>query len=145
MQKPYGNKAYHQTHIVTASKEKILLMLYEGCIRFFKKTKIAMEAKNMAEKGEMLAKAQDIVAELMNSLDHGKGGEISKQLELLYVYIFDESTEANIANDPVRIQTCINVLETLYDGWKGAIDQLQKQGSSAAAVPMAKKLDIRSK
>lgn len=145
MQKPYGNKAYHQTNITTASREKILLMLYEGCIRFFKKTKLAMEAKNTAQKGEMLAKAQDIVAELLNSLDHEKGGDISKQLEALYIYIFDQSTEANIENNPEKIQICINILETLYDGWKGAIDQLQKANAAAGAPPAAKKLDIRSK
>jgi flagellar protein FliS len=142
MQNPYGNKAYHQTQIVTASREKILLMLYEGCIRYFKKTILAMEAKNTAEKGEMLAKAQDIIAELMNSLDHSKGGDIAKQLEGLYVFIFDESTQANIDNDPKKIQVCINILETLYTGWKGAIDQLQKQN---AAVAAPKKLDVRNK
>lgn len=141
MQKPYGNKAYHQTQIATASREKILLMLYEGCIRFFKKTKQAMENKNMAEKGEMLAKAQDIVAELMNSLDHKTGGDIARQLEALYVFVFDESTEANFSNDPKRIQSCIQIMETLYEGWKGAVEQLQQQN----AANSAKKLDVRAK
>lgn len=143
MQKPYGNKAYHQTSITTASREQILLMLYEGCIRFFKKCKVAMENKNIAEKGAMLAKAQDIIAELANTLDFEKGGDVAKQLEALYVHIFDESTEANIKNDPAKIQHCINLLETLYEGWKGAVDQVLKQ--QAAAQAGAKKLDLRTK
>lgn len=121
----YGAKAYHQTSIATASKEKILLMLYESCIRHLKKCKQAMENKNMAEKGVALGKAQDIINELSNTLNFDVGGELPKQLESLYVHIFDQSTQANIANDPSKIQHCINILETLYSGWKEAIDKVK--------------------
>lgn len=119
----YGARAYHKTNIETASKEKILLMLYEACIRNFKRCKLAMEQKNLAEKGVMLGKAQDIVVELTNSLNFDVGGDLAKQLESLYVYIFDTSTEGNIENDPNKIQSCINILETLYAGWKEAVEK----------------------
>lgn len=142
MQKPYGNKAYHNTSITTASREQILLMLYEGCIRFFKRCKIAMENKNVAEKGANLARAQDIIAELANTLDFEKGGDIARQLEALYVHIFDESTQANIENNPAKIQHCISLLETLHEGWKGAVEQVLKQQALQAAP---KKIDLRSK
>lgn len=118
-----GAKAYHKTNIETASKEKVLLMLYEGCIRYFKRAKTAMEQKNVAEKGMMLAKAQDIVVELTNSLNFEVGGDLSRQLEGLYVHVFDQSTEANIQNNPEKLQHCINILETLYAGWKEVIEK----------------------
>lgn len=119
----YGAKAYHKTAVATASKEKILLMLYEGCIRNLKKCKIAMENKNWAEKGIHLGKAQDIVNELLNSLDFDVGGDLSKQLESLYLHIFEQTTKANIDNDPAKITHCIKLLETLYDGWKEVIEK----------------------
>lgn len=119
----YGAKQYHQTQVKTASKEKILLMLYEGCIRYFKKSKIAMEQRNFAEKGLMLGKAQDIVNELTNSLNFEVGGDVAKQLESLYMHIFEQSTEGNIKNDPSKIDHCIKILETLYSGWKEVIDK----------------------
>ena len=119
----YGAKAYHKTNICTASKEKILLMLYEGCIRNLKRCKQAMEQKNLAEKGIMLGKAQDIVVELTNSLNFEVGGELARQLESLYVFVFDTTTEANIDNDPQKIQSCINIMETLYSGWKDAVEK----------------------
>lgn len=121
----HGAKAYHKTSVETASKEKILLMLYEGCIRNLKKCKIAMEQKNYAEKGMYLGKAQDIINELSNSLNFEVGGELSKQLEGLYVYIFGQTTKANIENDPQKIEHCIKLLETLYSGWKEAIEKLK--------------------
>ncbi|MGZ3694478.1 MAG: flagellar export chaperone FliS [Bdellovibrionota bacterium] len=121
----HGAKAYHNTSVQTASKEKILLMLYEGCIRNLKKCKIAMENKNWAEKGVHLGKAQDIINELSNSLNFEVGGELSKQLEGLYIYIFSQTTQANIDNDPNKIAHCIKLLETLYSGWKEAVEKLK--------------------
>lgn len=121
----YGAKAYHKTSVETASKEKILLMLYEGAIKHFKKCKIAMENKNYAEKGQHLGKAQDIINELSNSLNHEVGGDLAKQLEGLYIHLFQESTKANIENDPAKIAHCIKILETLYAGWNEAVEKLK--------------------
>ena len=114
----YGAKAYHKTSVETASKEKILLMLYEGCIRNLRKAKAAMEAKNWAEKGAHLGKAQDIINELTNSLNFEIGGEIANQLQGLYLHLFEQTTKANIENDPQKITHCIKIMETLYKGWK---------------------------
>ena len=134
----YGAKAYHKTAVGTASKEKILLMLYEGCIRNLKQCKVAMENKQWADKGMHLGKAQDIINELSNSLNFEVGGELAKQLESMYIYIFDQTTKANIENDPNKITHCIKLLETLYEGWKEAVEKL-KPGQGQAAAPGGKK------
>lgn len=126
----YGAKAYHKTAVKTASKEKILLMLYESCIRYLKKCKAAMEKKDYAEKGMALGKAQDIINELTNSLNFELGGDIAKQLEALYVHLFDHSSKANIDNDPEKIAHCIKIMETLYSGWKEAISNLKNPPSA---------------
>jgi flagellar protein FliS len=120
-----GAKAYHKTAVETASKEKILLMLYESCIRHLKKCQAAMEQKNYAEKGVALGKAQDIINELTNALNFEIGGELSKQLEALYLHIFQETTKANMDNDPKKIAHCIKIMETLYSGWKEAVEKLK--------------------
>lgn len=122
---PYGAKAYHKTAVETASKEKILLMLYESGIRYLKKSVVAMEQKNWAEKGIALGKAQDIINELQNSLNFEVGGDLARQLEGLYLHMFQETTKANIENDPKKINHCIKIMETLYSGWKEAIDKLK--------------------
>jgi flagellar protein FliS len=127
----FGAKAYHKTSVETASKEKILLMLYEGCLRHLKKCQGAMEAKNWGEKGVALGKAQDIINELSNSLNYEVGGPIAEQLGALYLHIFQETTKANIENDPKKIAHCIKIMETLYSGWKEAVEKLKGgQGGS---------------
>ena len=122
---PYGAKAYHKTAVETASKEKILLMLYESGIRYLKKSLAAMEQKNWAEKGIALGKAQDIINELQNSLNFEVGGDLARQLEGLYLHMFQETTKANIENDPKKIAHCIKIMETLYSGWKEAVEKLK--------------------
>jgi flagellar secretion chaperone FliS len=124
--------------VETASKETILLMLYEGCILNLKKCKIAMEQKNYSDKGLYLGKAQDIVNELTNSLNFSVGGDLSRHLEGLYLHIFEQTTKANIENDPVKIEHCIKIMETLHSGWKEAIDKLKGGGNGGQGLGQKK-------
>lgn len=125
MNNPYTK--YKETQVGTASREKILLMLYEGAIRFSKLCKIAMENKDMNEKGKYIGKTLDIVFELKNTLDFKVAPEIANQLEGLYNYMIEELTNANIKNEVKLVDNVINVLTTLYTGWKEAVDKFQKE------------------
>ena len=123
----YGLGAYKKTSVQTASKEQILLMLYQAAIKNCKKAIDAIEAKDVAKKGEFIGKLQDIVIELNNSLDFEVGGEIAKELSSLYDYVLYSSTQANIKIDKEPLMGCLNVLNTLYDGWASAIKTLKQQ------------------
>ena len=119
----YGLNRYKQTSITTAGRGQIVIMLYEGCIKFLRKASDAIVSKNIADKGLYIGKAQDIINELNNSLNHDVGGDLSKELERLYNYMFEQTTAANINNDTKPIDTTIKLLETLLDGWRVAIAQ----------------------
>jgi flagellar protein FliS len=123
---------YKQTSVTSASREKLLLMLYEGAIRFTKQGIQAAEQKNIAERGMNIGRAYDIILELNNTLDHKVGGEIAKNLEQLYMFITDQYTQANIKGDPQPLREALKVLETLYDGWVKAVEQLKKQNNDKA-------------
>jgi len=132
MSKPNGYKQYKKTAIQSASREGLLLMLYEGAIKFTKQAKMAMEEGKIPEKCELIGKTFDIVMELNNTLDHKVGGELASQLEQLYIFMTDELTQANITNDPKRLDNVLSVLQTLYDGWVQAIDQLKQTSAGAS-------------
>ncbi|GAB4014714.1 MAG: flagellar export chaperone FliS [Bdellovibrio sp.] len=121
----YGFNAYKKTSIHTASKEQILLMLYQSAIKNCKKAMDAIERNQIAAKGEHIGKLQDIVIELNNSLDHDIGGKISEELAALYDYILFASTQANIKIDKEPLEGCLKVLNILYDGWSEAIKSLK--------------------
>ena len=121
----YGHGAYKKTSVNTASKEQILLMLYQAAIKNCKKAIEAIEEKNIPKKGEYIGKMQDIVIELNNSLDFEVGGDVAKELSSLYDYVLYSSTQANIKLDAQPLHGCLNVLNTLYDGWAEAVKSLK--------------------
>lgn len=128
----YGLGAYKKTSVQTASKEQILLMLYQAAIKNCKKAIEAIEQKQIAQKGEYIGKFQDIVIELQNSLDMEVGGDVAKELSSLYDFMMYSSTQANIKIDKAPLEGCLNVLNTLYEGWTEAIKSLKTEGQESA-------------
>jgi flagellar protein FliS len=128
---------YKATAVTSASREKILLMLYEGAIKFVKRAIKACEEKNIAERGLNIGRACDIVMELNNTLDHKVGGDISKNLEQLYTFITDQLTKANITGDPKYLSDALKILETLNEAWIQAVESIKK--TEAASVSGDKK------
>ncbi len=133
----YKIGAYKKTSVNTASKEQVLLMLYQAAIKNCKRAIDAIEENKIPEKGEYIGKLQDIVIELMNSLDHEIGGEISKELESLYEFIIHQSTQANINFDKAPLNGVLNILNTLYEGWDKAIKSLK--GTNGKNPPQPQK------
>ncbi|MES2745057.1 MAG: flagellar export chaperone FliS, partial [Bdellovibrionota bacterium] len=107
---PY--KTYQKTQVTTASREKILLMLYEGAIRFVKHAQVAMQEKKIADKGKNLSKATAILSELMATLDFKSGGQLATDLESLYVFMIDKLIEGNINNDIECLKSVEGILRT---------------------------------
>jgi len=125
MSHPY--QKYKTTSIQSASPEKLLLMMYEGAIKFTKLAIKSAEEKKVAERCVNIGRAFDIVLELNNTLDHKVGGEIAARLEQLYMFITEQYTKANVTGDPEPLKASLKILENLYDGWKQAIEKLKKE------------------
>lgn len=123
----YGFGAYKKTSVQTASKEQVLLMLYQAAIKNCKRAIEAIEKNEIAVKGEAVGKLQDIIIELNNSLDFEVGGDVAQELASLYDYILYASTQANLNKDKGPLESCLQVITTLYDGWTEAIKSLKNQ------------------
>ena len=120
------HRKYKETQVVSASREKILLMMYEGAIKFVKLAIRACEEKKIPERCNNIGRAYDIVTELNNTLDHKIGGEISKNLEQLYMFITEQFTKANLTGDVNFLKNALRILETLHEAWVGAVEKLKK-------------------
>ncbi len=125
MANPYSK--YKTTSVLSASREQILLMLYEGAIKFTKLAVRAAEQNKIADRGQNIMRAFDIIVELNATLDHKVGGELAMQLEQLYMFMMDQYTKANLKGEIEPLLANIKILENLYDGWKQAVDKIKKE------------------
>lgn len=121
-------KKYKQTSVHSASREKLMLMLYEAAIKFTKKAIIAIEQKDIAERGMNIGRAYDIVMELNNTLNHKVSPELCANLERLYMFMTEQYTQANIKGDAKPLQDVLKLLETLNEAWVQAVEKLKKEG-----------------
>jgi flagellar protein FliS len=117
-----GIRTYQDTAITTQSKGRLIVMLYEGAVKFLKLAIQETEAKNYAAKGNYINKATDIITELNAVLDMNAGGEIAGNLRKLYCFMNDRLSQANVKNDPEKIREVITLLEELNQGWKAIAD-----------------------
>ena len=129
MKNGYGANQYRQTSVTTATPGQILIMLYEAAIKNVKKASYCIQSGDIPGKGVAIVKTHDIINELINSLDFNVGGDVARELERLYNFIIDQLVLANRENRVEPLQTVHKVLETLLIGWKGAVEQVIKQGS----------------
>ncbi len=125
---PY--QKYKKTSVESASREKLLLMMYEGAIRYVKRAMIAVDKGDIADRGQNIGCAYDVIMELNNTLNHEVGGEIAKNLEQLYMFMTDELIKANIKADKEKLNNVLKILETLYEGWCQAVEKLKKESTA---------------
>src|SRR5690625_6342829 len=90
-------QAYQDNAVNTASGPQLTMMLYNGCIKFIRQSMIDMNEKNYETKNINIQKAQDIIQELMLTLNQEI--EISKQLMPLYDFVYYQLQQGNIKND----------------------------------------------
>lgn len=119
-------EAYQNNAVNTASSGELTMMLYNGCIKFIKRSIQFMERNEYAQKNEQVQKAQDIITELMITLDPKV--ELSKQLLSLYDYAQFQLREGNIKNDVSLLQEGLIIMEELRDTWKQMLLQTRKSG-----------------
>ena len=109
---------YTENNIQIESPEKLIEMLYEGIIRFASLAKKAIEMGNIEKKVYFINRTSAIFVELINSLDAEKGGDIAHYLEGLYDQQIKFLAEANLENDPEKIDIVLNVTRTLLETWR---------------------------
>ncbi|KKE79668.1 flagellar export chaperone FliS [Oceanobacillus caeni] len=122
------NKAYstYQNNTVnTASSGELTLMLYNGCMKFIKQAMKDIGSNNFEAKNTNIQKAQNIIQELMITLD--PKAEISKQIMPLYEYMHFQLKEANVKNDPVILEEVLGFVTEFRDTWKQVLIETRKQ------------------
>jgi flagellar protein FliS len=119
--------SYKETQIKTATPSKLILMLYDGAIKYINLATENIEKKysDYDKVSNNIIRAQDIVTELMVSLNFEKGGEIAKNLFSLYVYINRKLVDANIKKDIKFLNEAKKLLMELRSAWAEVANKVQ--------------------
>ena len=110
----YAN--YNQTRVYTASQKELLLMLYDGAIRFLRIGREGVEEKHIEKAHNNLIRAKRIILELISTVNREQG-ELADNLLSLYNFMFRRIVEANVRKEVEPIDESIGILTTLREGW----------------------------
>lgn len=122
--------AYKDTEIATANQGKLIVMLYDGAIRFLRIAIDNLEPKTYDVANNNIIKAQDIVTELMLSLNMQEGGEMAQNLFNIYAYLKKRLLEGNIYKDEKILKEVLTHLDQMKEAWEQASAKAPAQAAS---------------
>jgi len=139
------SQAYKKAAVSTVDQRKLIVMLYDGAIKFLTIAVDKMTKGDAYESHRNLIRGKSIIAELLASLNMEAGGEIARNLQRLYTYMFNELIEANLKNDTERVGMVINLLKDLRLGWQGIKQEASEDEDKqpAATARATKNINIR--
>ncbi len=129
---------YKKTEIMTADRVKIIILLYEGVIKFNSLAKNAIAAKKIEERNKYVGKSMAIINELLNALNKEAGGDVAVNLEKLYYYMLEQLIRANSKNDIEPLNIVNKLISEVKLGWVGianATTPQQETGSQNTVTP----------
>lgn len=110
--------SYAQSSAAVESPAKLVEMLYEGILRFSVAAKKGIEEEDIEKKIYYINRITDIFAELLSSIDYERGGQVAHYLTGLYTHQIKLLTQANIDNDPAKIDIVVRVVRGLLEAWR---------------------------
>ncbi|MEQ8493181.1 MAG: flagellar export chaperone FliS [Gammaproteobacteria bacterium] len=113
-----------RTDIESASPHRLILMLLEGGIEKIRAARLALQRGGIADKGANISWAISIIDGLRASLNLEQGGQLAANLDNLYDYMARTLVEANLHNDPARLDVVENLMQEIRAGWKGIENQV---------------------
>ena len=114
---PY--QKYQNNSVLTASPEELILMLYNGAIKFCNQAVDAIEQNNIPKSNEYILKAQKIISELRVTLD--KKYAVAEDMDRMYEFIYHLLVQANISKDVEKLNTATQFIREFRDTWREAM------------------------
>jgi flagellar protein FliS len=139
--------AYRETRIKTASQGQLIIMLYDEAVKHLDRGLDLLETNATGKKdpgkieqiGKAILKTQEIITELMVSLDFEQGGDIAKNLFSLYSWFNRELLEANVNQDVRRLAIIRNMVNELRSAWSEIVAKTSSEtrANSPAGINIA--------
>ena len=130
--------AYLDNNMATENPVDLVTALYEGAIKAVQQARHCLETEDIWGRSKAISKAVDIITELILSLNHEKGGELSGRLKDLYGYMQTRLLAAHASQEDEPMAEVIGLLTTLLDGWYKVGEQLAREERENAEATEAR-------
>jgi len=124
-----AKQAYAEATVMTASPEQLIVMLYDGAIRFLRQATVAVAAGQRENARARMRRAEAIIDELNLSLDMDQG-DVPARLRSIYLFCKRHLWEAQLRQDTAPIEDVTRLLSELREAWEG----IASSGKAPAAV-----------
>lgn len=136
---PSTSDAYLETQVLTATPQRLRLMLIEGAIRRAHSAQVALGAGNLDQTFGDLNRCRDIVAELMSGIDANQS-PLNRQILSVYTYLYSTLIDIGISPDAGRLSSVLRVLEEERQTWREVCEKMPERIVPDAAAPTAEEL-----
>lgn len=114
-----AQNAYLESRIESADPIELVRLLYQGAITAVREARSHLAEREIAARSQSISKAQNILVELATSLDHQRGGDLSRRLAQLYDYLIHRLAEANFRQTDEPLAEVLGLLTALAGAWDG--------------------------
>ena len=132
MNDPYSK--YLENQVTTATPGKLLVMTFDAAIRFARIAAEKMKEGKLDEQSANIIKVQNILIELISSLDMRVDSQLAANLQSIYNFMVDRLTQANIRDDEAALQEVIEMLTELRETWAEAELLVRSGGAPRTGV-----------
>jgi flagellar protein FliS len=132
-----GVDAYRRTEAQSASPMQLVVMLYDGALRFLSDAHGAQARGDARGRAQALTRVAAIVAECHGTLDLEQGGEVAKELDRLYSYISARLLDVTLERDDSAVAEVHKLMSTLRDAWAEAAVQAVTVGHGTPQTAVA--------
>ncbi|GAB6068695.1 flagellar export chaperone FliS [Methylothermus subterraneus] len=123
-----------ETQVAEADGHRLVQMLFDGAIERVQAAKAALEAGNLARKGELVGKALTILGGLRETLDFKAGGELAENLDFLYEYMQRTLLKAHAENRLEGFEEVLKLLRPLAEAWRSIPESARRAFGQGAAT-----------
>jgi flagellar protein FliS len=124
-------KSYQSVAVTTATPGQLVLMLFDGALRFMAAAEAGFKFEDYLKRNETIhnnvVRAQDILRELQDSLDMSVEGDFSSRMYALYDFMLTQLNQANMKKESAPIAIVIHLLEQIRDAWAQMLENSTAQ------------------
>lgn len=126
-----GPGSYLETEVMTATPQKLQLMLIEAAIRFIHRARDHWRQEKIEEGSEALIRAQEVLTELLGGLNREGDYKLTTKIAAVYLFVFRSLVDAGRQHDESKLDDALKVLEVQRETWRQVCQRLGSGGQPA--------------